>query len=128
MGHYILNEDKEVVEVDMMEWAKWFGNGDTDNRRVKLDKFSNDTISVSTVFLGIDHNFGDEGEPVLFETMIFGGSLGEHYDEFQDRYCTWKEAEAGHKNAIKLILDDALEKRQWELVDEIKRKYPRIEK
>jgi hypothetical protein len=54
-------------------------------------------VYVSTVFLGLDHSFG-EGPPQLFETMIFGGE----HDEYQERYSTWDEAEAGHKKACKL--------------------------
>src|ERR1035437_632572 len=29
-------------------------------------------VNISTIFLHIDHRFGD-GSPLLFETMIFGG-------------------------------------------------------
>ena len=50
-----------------------------------------DAIEISTVFLGIDHQFGD-GPPLLFETMVFGGSL----DQEQRYYTTWDEAVAGH--------------------------------
>jgi hypothetical protein len=32
-------------------------------------------VEVSTVFLGVDHNFFGVGGPILFETMIFGGDL-----------------------------------------------------
>lgn len=49
------------------------------------------SIRVSTVFLGLDHRFG-EGPPLVFETMVFGGPL----DQDVDRYTTWEEAEAGH--------------------------------
>ncbi len=52
-------------------------------------------VLVSTVFLGLNHRYG-EGVPVLFETMIFGGE----HDQYQDRYCTYDEAEAGHKKAL----------------------------
>jgi hypothetical protein len=52
---------------------------------------------VSTVFLGIDHNFGN-GPPLLFETMVFGGE----YDGYCKRYSTWEEAEGGHKTACAL--------------------------
>ena len=31
-------------------------------------------VRVCTAFLGVDVNFGD-GEPILFETVIFGGSV-----------------------------------------------------
>jgi hypothetical protein len=35
----------------------------------------------------------------VFETMIFGGP----FDQYQDRYCTWAEAVAGHKRAVDLV-------------------------
>lgn len=55
---------------------------------------------ISTVFLGLDHNHSwPNGTPILFETMIFGGE----HDDFQERYCTWDEAEAGHKIAVDLV-------------------------
>ena len=60
-------------------------------------------VTVSTVFLGIDHSMvrpmDQEHEPILFETMIFGG---EHHN-YQQRYVTWDEAKAGHLEAVKLI-------------------------
>jgi hypothetical protein len=48
-------------------------------------------VRVCTAFLGVDVNFGD-GEPILFETVIFGGP----FDWSLYRYCTWEEAEHGH--------------------------------
>jgi hypothetical protein len=51
------------------------------------------------VFLGLDHQYGFNGPPVLFETMIFGGK----HDDYQDRYLTWDEAEAGHERAVKMV-------------------------
>jgi len=57
-------------------------------------------ILISTVFLGIDHAFG-RGEPILFETMIFGGE----HNEYQERYATWEEAEEGHHRACELVLN-----------------------
>lgn len=53
-------------------------------------------VQVSTVFLGLDHGYG-EGPPILFETLVFGGPL----DQSGDRYCTWEEAEAGHERWVK---------------------------
>jgi hypothetical protein len=54
-------------------------------------------IFISTVFLVINHAF-DDGEPILFETMIFGGVHG----GYCERYATWEEAEKGHKRAVEL--------------------------
>jgi len=36
---------------------------------------------------------------VLFETMVFGGKL----DQEQERYCTYDEAEAGHKTMVERV-------------------------
>lgn len=57
---------------------------------------------VSTVFLGINHNFGLDGDPVLFETMVFMEGKGGH-DEHMDRYCTWAEAEEGHQAIVDMV-------------------------
>ena len=64
--------------------------------KVRKEQFG--SVSVSTVFLGMDHSFGG-GSPVLFETMIFGGE----HDQYQERYCTWDEAEKGHQIACDLV-------------------------
>lgn len=50
-----------------------------------------ETVTVSTVWLGLNHNWGD-GPPLIFETMVFRGPL----DEEQVRYSTEAEAIAGH--------------------------------
>lgn len=47
---------------------------------------------VSTVWLGIDHGFGQA--PVIFETMLFGPTGAEDLDS--DRYSTLAQAQAGH--------------------------------
>lgn len=57
------------------------------DRRVALAKLGGG-VEVSTVFLGIDHNFGFDVAPILFETMIFGGD----HDQQMDRYSTETEA------------------------------------
>lgn len=48
--------------------------------------------TISTVFLGLDHNYSGVGPPILFETMVFGGPLNHE----MERYATWEEAEVGH--------------------------------
>ena len=99
MGRYILDGKMPVRCDDLHMWAIWF---DTANRHVALTQINED-VKVSTVFLGNDHNW-DDGPPILFETMIFGGP----HDEFQERYCTWAEAEAGHARAVALARSGAL--------------------
>jgi hypothetical protein len=60
------------------------------NRRVAYD--SVDGVVVSTVFLALDHGYGDE-PPQIFETLVSGGA----FDQSMDRYSTYDEAEAGHE-------------------------------
>ncbi len=55
-------------------------------------------VTVSTVFLGNYHNFGD-GPPLIFETMVFGGSL----DEACERYSTEEQARAGHDEMVRAV-------------------------
>ena len=92
-GKYILEGKKPKLIKDVLEWARWFENADRSVAKTDLP----DDVRVSTVFLGLDHSFGG-GTPILFETMIFGG---EHND-YQKRYATWEEAEAGHLRAVEL--------------------------
>lgn len=74
------------------QWAKAFG--DEELHRVALTEIDNYTVS--TVWLGLDHGFGN-GPPLIFETMIFGnGPL----DQEQWRYSTLEEAQAGHEQRI----------------------------
>ena len=47
---------------------------------------------ISTVFLGINHSYSNDGPPLLFETMIFGGK----HDGLQCRCSTYLQAERGH--------------------------------
>jgi hypothetical protein len=51
---------------------------------------------ISTVFLGLDHNWGRK-PPVLWETMVFGGKL----DRTQNRCSgSWEQAEAMHADMV----------------------------
>lgn len=90
-------KDKKPIQVSTLEWAEWFQN--RENRIVKNDQIEGN-IFVSTIFLGLDHGFGCPGPPVLFETMIFGGP----HHNYQDRYCTWEQAEEGHAHALELAI------------------------
>lgn len=91
---YILRDHKPIPCADLKIWAQWFESADRIVRKTSIG-----TAKVSTVFLGIDHNFGEKGKPLLFETMIFGGP----HDQYQDRCSTWDEAEAMHVKACELV-------------------------
>lgn len=91
MGDYYILEDGEVLPVNVLQWGLWW---ETTDRRIALTDI-NDEVSVSTVFLGLDHGWGG-AVPVVFETMIFGGP----HDQYQERYSTLDEARAGHNKAV----------------------------
>lgn len=84
---------KEVVPCSSTEW----GSGLNETRRVGEAVLGG--VRISTVFLGIDHQYGD-GPPLLFETMVFGLKDG---SEPQDRYSTWEEAEFSFQEWVQLI-------------------------
>lgn len=95
MNFYKINEDKSV---EMIPDGKYPSNEDlaTPHRRVGEDDV--DGQRVSTVFLALDHNWSG-GEPLLFETMIFGGP----YDGYMERYSTYEQAKAGHERIVNCL-------------------------
>ena len=99
--YYVLDEHRHVkVTDDMHEMGVFFENMDA--RRV--DQTQVGDYWVSTVFLGIDHNWLGGGKPLLFETMVFISERKSAKDWGEldmDRYSTWKEAEEGHKEMVK---------------------------
>jgi hypothetical protein len=75
-------------------WGGWFRT--SESHLLAEDQIGE--VCISTVFLGLDHQFGD-GPPLLWETMIFGGE----HDQYQERYSTREEALAGHQAALDLV-------------------------
>jgi hypothetical protein len=96
MTRYYRKDGTPYPEDGLMEWAKDFGNDV--NRVVKQTTLKNGKW-VSTVWLGLDHNYGG-GRPHIFETMVFpsDNDMGE-LD--QRRYSTEAEALAGHEELCK---------------------------
>ena len=92
--YYIL-VDRLPVAVDLMTWAKGFAK----NRFVASDDIGN--IQVSTIFLGVDHNWREAGDPVLFETMILDGG-GRMW-----RYSSYAAAMRGHADAVAQVKREA---------------------
>lgn len=88
MGLYY-NRKGEPIEVS--EWVRLF---ESDTVR-HVDVNTIDGVHVSTVFLGLNHQWGI-GPPLIFETMIFGGP----HDQYQERYSTEEAAFAGHDRIV----------------------------
>lgn len=101
--HYILDKDKQVVETDLKGWAEWFES----NQRARIVKqHRSDTIHVSTVFLGLDHNFSGTGPPILFETMIFEDPEHPGRESYCERYTSYIDALRGHYAACRMKWGD----------------------
>lgn len=82
--YYVLDGKKPRRVSDVMEWAKSFEKSD---RKVAYTELG-DGAYVSTVFLGLNHQWGD-GPPLIFESLVFNGPR----DGDMERCSTWEQAE-----------------------------------
>jgi len=99
MTKYVLDADgNPQPEPDLLMWAQWLGTGD--NQVVAREQVGH--VRVSTVFLGLDHNWIG-GEPLLWETRVFGGKL----DGECERYSTRADAVAGHALMVQRVREIA---------------------
>lgn len=115
MSRYFgLDHDKHLVPVPMLAWADAYEN--IANRRVAWTR--RDKVSVSTVFLGLNHQFGD-GPPLVFETLIMGG----RYNGWMERYSCWDDALMGHRRACLLVFPatPSRNKREGRYLDRLRR-------
>jgi hypothetical protein len=90
--------DWQGQPITLQQWMRLF-----DDERHLGDDHVGD-VHVSTVWLGLDHGYGD-GPPLIFETMIFGGPL----DQECWLYATEQQARAGHARAVAIVADSARE-------------------
>ena len=105
--------DDKVIPLNVEEWCQWISEGDGQCGR-RVDRYETDTHLVSTVFLGINHNWIRHVRPVWFETMVFdkatqgqpielmGNIVGTNFGDeiYCERYTTFEEALRGHQTAI----------------------------
>lgn len=99
-GWYILGPDHEVVRADVATWDAWY----CDFGRRIVGQTDVGGYLVSTVFLGLDHRFDGDGQPVVFETLVFGTG---GWADSQWRYSTWDEAAQGHARACTMVRGEA---------------------
>lgn len=95
--------DFAAARVSREEVTDWFGPA----RIVSQEQVGGEFVS--TVFLHLNHNFGTNmrtGDPVLFETMVFGEKGGET-DGRMRRYTTWDDAKAGHDTMVAQLRDES---------------------
>lgn len=92
---------RDGTPMSLMEWAHAL---EPEKQRVAADEL--DGYYVSTVWLGLDHNYHAEGPPLIFETMVF--KQGDAIDLYRARYSTEEEAARGHKQVVAGIASGAL--------------------
>jgi hypothetical protein len=100
---YILGEDGKPERAEVMTAAGWF---ETQREKRIIEKTNvpadqscdGEKCEVSTVFLCLDHGISNDAssDPVLWETMIFGG----RHNDYQERYTSLEDAKLGHKKAV----------------------------
>jgi hypothetical protein len=89
----IMDADHAVIPCDHETWIAYYSAG-PDARRVA--KWERGDVMVSTVFLAVNHGFGDYTGPLWFESLVL---VGEMTGEMR-RYATWDEAVAGHNELV----------------------------
>ena len=94
MRWYILNNENIPVESNITEYVEW----SKDLKKIIVKQEDINDVTVSTVFLGLDHSY-NENVPVLWETMIFGGE----HNLYQERYSSYEGALEGHERAVLLV-------------------------
>lgn len=99
LHYYIDQHGKPEPEPDVVRWALWYGRRHKEGaNRLRLDELAlvDDArarvVYVSTIFTGIDHGPGlgiVDADPMLWETMVFGGPL-----------CGWRVRWTSRDNAM----------------------------
>jgi len=94
MGKFMLDQNRTPILVeDIIQWGRFLEQ----DRRVDLTIING--ASISTVFLGLDHGYGDHIHPVLYETMVFS----RNEDEPCWRYTSEEEARIGHLKVVAML-------------------------
>jgi hypothetical protein len=117
---------KKGEPLTLRQWSDY--SEDMSYKRIGYDELPATSVCpasyVSTVWLGIDHNFLMQGPPILFETMrfslekepleMFPGRTYHPSIDFpdpqdpdrrtdQERYLTEEQASIGHRTIVRLI-------------------------
>jgi hypothetical protein len=64
----VYDENGKLNQARLIQWATWFER--SPQRRIAYDELEGD-YSVSTVFLGLNHNYKPGAPPLWFETIAF---------------------------------------------------------
>lgn len=110
VGHY----DMDGNRVSFRRWVEMYEGMYTPDATGHFPKTLGSThvtenIWVSTVFLGLDHQWGD-GPPLIFETMVFADGDDDLLDwsgAETYRYSTKAEALEGHQRVVAELMGAA---------------------
>lgn len=93
--------DREGNSLTLDEYARLMAQPEY----VRVKKTDGDGWFVSTVWLGLDHGFMDDGPPEIFETMLFYTDSGKIHsnDEVMLRAATEDEALKNHHEVVKEV-------------------------
>jgi hypothetical protein len=95
--------DRQGNPITMEEWGAALASGA--DRHVAETTVGD--VWVSTVWLGLDHSW-DDGPPLIFETMVFGGPCNEE----MHRYSTEVQALAGHDQMVARVQQACVKERE----------------
>lgn len=97
--------DRDGNPISRTEWAWLFAQPEYQIVR----HWHRDEWLVSTVWLGLDHGFGFEETPIIYETMVFRVP---GFEDYERRYATEGDAVAGHDSIVSEV------KRRYHLSDD----------
>ena len=102
LSWYLLDDLNNPYPTDDMYAAEALLS-DADKRRINLTEMDIEghKISISTVFLVMDHSYGQI--PTLYETMAFIDDNSAGLGKFTKRYSTREEALLGHQEIVDSI-------------------------
>lgn len=86
--------DKEGKKISAVVWSELFEN----ERYRVIQRTETKDKKISTVWLGLDHSYGINCKPVIFETMVFPAC------DICVRYETLEAAIKGHENIVNEII------------------------
>jgi hypothetical protein len=98
--YYKLDENKNAIPCTLNEWSDQIEKMSLNATNHIADNIVEEK-RISTVFLGLNHQYMPNRKPLIFETIIF--KEGDYTGIYCDRYSTWKEAEEGHQKAIQWV-------------------------
>ncbi len=98
--YYTLDEENNVVPCDLIEWGTFLKS----KKKIVKQEYVGDKW-ISTVFIGLGHNWEEDGELHVFETMVFNRKKGQPLGSeiYCERYGTYQAALEGHKRAVEWV-------------------------